>query len=62
MLEKLIFLVLARVRKLEANYFKRRMNLGGGIRFRHPLMVNFPEHIYIEDNVSINRNCTFLSP
>ena len=24
-------------------------------------MIQYPEHIYIEDNVSINRNCTFLA-
>ena len=61
MLGKIIFFFLTRARKLEAKYFKKKMNVGKKIRFRHPLMIQFPENIFIEDNVSINRNCTFLA-
>ena len=61
MLGKMIFFFLTRVRKIETKYFMKRMNVGGRVRFRHPLMIQHPEYIYIEDNVSINRNCTFLA-
>lgn len=61
MFEKIVFLLLNMLRKLEAKYFKKRMNVGEKVRLRSPLMIQYPENIYIEDNVSVNRNCTFLA-
>lgn len=61
MLEKIAFSFLSRLRRLEAKYFKKRMNVGKKVRLRRPLVIQYPENIYVEDNVSMNRNCTFLA-
>ncbi|MBI5632849.1 MAG: hypothetical protein HZA15_05160 [Nitrospirae bacterium] len=61
MIEAVAFFVLKKFRKLETAYYRKRMHMGKEVRFRHPLMVQFPENIHIGNRVSINRNCTFLA-
>lgn len=57
----IVFSFLKKVRKLETNYYRRRMHLGVDVRFRHPLVVQFPENIYLGNRVAINQNCSFLA-
>ncbi len=61
MIEGIVFFFLKKIRKLETAYYKKRIHMGEDVRFRHPLMIQFPENIHLGNRVSINRNCTFLA-
>ena len=61
MIEVVVFFFLKKIRKLEANYYKKRIHTGEDVRFRHPLLIQFPENIHLGNRVSINQNCTFLA-
>jgi len=61
MLEWLLLFLLRNIDKAEIALYKRRMHLSGKIRFRRPLFIQHPENIHLENNVAINRNCTFLA-
>ena len=61
MLERLLLFLLRNIDKAEIALYKRRMHISGKIRFRRPLFIQHPENIHLENNVAINRNCTFLA-
>jgi len=61
MLERLLLFLLRNIEKAEIAIYKRRMHISGKIRFRRPLFIQHPENIHLENNVAINRNCTFLA-
>jgi maltose O-acetyltransferase len=61
MLEWLLLFLLRNIEKAEIAFYKRRMHISGKIRFRRPLFIQHPENIHLENNVAINRNCTFLA-
>lgn len=61
MLEWLLLFLLRNIDKAEIALYKRRMHISGKIRFRRPLFIQHPENIHLENNVAINRNCTFLA-
>ncbi len=61
MLEWFLLFLLRNIDKAEIALYKRRMHLSGKIRFRRPLFIQHPENIHLENNVAINRNCTFLA-
>jgi maltose O-acetyltransferase len=58
---RLAVYIIRRFEKLEVRYFLKKMNTGKNVRIRSPFFAKSPHNVFLGDNVSINKGCTFLA-
>lgn len=61
MIARLVVYLIRKFRQYELKYYLNKMNTGKNVRLRSPLFVKKPKNIYLDDNVSLNKNCMLLA-